>query len=99
MRQVQDLPVVEPDQQGDLGTVEEGVGFKPGQVDPSPADDGSRVPLHIPATGLFGVYTKPEAAKILAATKKGSLMRTKTMHEMVKRGYALASIRTLRRLV
>jgi len=70
-RQAQDLPVVEPDQQGDLGTVEEGVGFEPGQVDPNPADDESGVPLPIPATGLFGVYTKVEAAKIFAATKSG----------------------------
>ena len=75
------------------------MGFEPGQVDPSPADDESGVPLPSPATGLFGVYIKPEAAKILAATKKGSLLRSEPMHEMIKRGYAPASIRTLRRLV
>ena len=55
--QAPDLPVVEPDQQVDLGTVEEGVRFEPGQVDPNPADDESGVPLPIPATGLGGVYT------------------------------------------
>ena len=97
--QAPDLPVVEPDQQVDLGTVEEGVQFEPGQVDHNPADDESGVPLPIPATGLGGVYTKLEAAKILAATKKGSSLRSEIMHGMIKQGYAPATIRTLQRLV
>ena len=69
------------------------------QADPVPDDDTSRPTLPIPANGLFGVYRKPEAARILAATKKGSLLRSQTMHEMIKRGYAPASPRTLQRLV
>ena len=69
------------------------------QADPVPDDDESGPTLPIPANGLFAVYRKPEAARILAATKKGSLLRSQTMHAMIKRGYAPASPRTLQQLV
>ena len=69
------------------------------QADPAPDDDESGPSLPIPANGLFGVHRKPEAARILTATQKGSLLRSQTKHEMIKQGYAPASPRTLQRLV
>ena len=39
--QVQDLPVVEPGQQGDRGTVEEGVGFEPSGSGGGSGDSGN----------------------------------------------------------
>ena len=65
----------------------------------NPADDDSSVPLPIPASGFYGRYSQPEAAKILGATKKGTSMRSQTMQEMMKRGYAPASKSYLSKLV
>ena len=55
-----------------------------GEADPTCGDDESRVPLPLPVDGLFDVYIKSKAAIILTATKKGSLLRSQTMHEMIK---------------
>ena len=63
-----------------------------GQAGPVTNNDESGLPLSPSVNGLFGVYSMPKAATILATTKKGSQLRSQTMHAIIKRGSSKAML-------
>ena len=53
----------------------------------------------IPAPANGSIYTKPEAVRILAGTKKNTKERSSMMKKMIRSGWAPTHIRTLQRLM